>query len=132
MPRARNVSNFRLTETPAGLAPVATLGLVPAIEVRGDSLTQSLAILQCSRKPIYPASIASSAMQHAAVRAMALTIICDIYPLNILRISQIPRHDMGASALVQDWIARWIRDGLPQSSSSSVTTVAASASERRR
>lgn len=91
----------------------APLGLVPALEVDGISLTQSLAILEWLEEvhptpPLLPAG----SMQRAAVRAMAATIACDIHPLNNLRVLQSLRRDLGASEqAVRDWISRWIRDG---------------------
>ncbi len=95
------------------LRRLAPLGLVPALEVDGGSLTQSLAILEWLEEthpapPLLPAG----SMQRAAVRAMASTIACDIHPLNNLRVLQSLRRDLGASQqVVQDWISRWIRDG---------------------
>ena len=92
---------------------LAPLGLMPALEVDGGSLTQSLAILEWLEEthptpPLLPAG----SMQRAAVRAMAATIACDIHPLNNLRVLQALRRDLGASEqAVQDWISRWIRDG---------------------
>ena len=97
----------------SALRRLAPLGLVPALEVDGGSLTQSLAILEWLEEthptpPLLPAG----AMQRAVVRAMASTIACDIHPLNNLRVLQSLRRDLGASQqAVQDWIARWIRDG---------------------
>jgi maleylacetoacetate isomerase len=98
--------------TPA-LRRLAPLGLVPALEVDGGSLTQSLAILEWLEEthptpPLLPAG----SMQRATVRAMAATIACDIHPLNNLRVLQSLRRDLGASEqAVQVWISRWIRDG---------------------
>lgn len=92
---------------------LAPLGLVPALEVDGGTLTQSLAILEWLEEvhpdpPLLPAG----AMARASVRAMAATIACDIHPLNNLRVLQALRQDLGASGeAVQHWIARWVRDG---------------------
>ena len=95
------------------LRRLSPLGLVPALEVEGGSLTQSLAILEWLEET-YPAPplLPADAMERAAVRAMASTIACDIHPLNNLRVLQALRRGMGASEqAVQDWIARWITEG---------------------
>lgn len=91
----------------------APLGLVPALEVDGGSLMQSLAILEWLEEAHpSPPLLPSGAMARAAVRAMASTIACDIHPLNNLRVLQALRQDLGASdQAVHDWIACWIRDG---------------------
>lgn len=89
------------------------LGLVPALEIDGQGLSQSLAILEWleeayPRPPILP----GDPMQRTIVRAMAATIACDIHPLNNLRVLQALRRDLDASeAAVQGWISRWIGDG---------------------
>jgi len=99
--------------TPA-LRRMTPLGLVPVLEVDRDSLTQSLAILEWLEE-VYPTPplLPADATPRAVVRAMASMIACDIHPLNNLRVLQALRRDLGASEqAVQDWIARWIRDGV--------------------
>jgi maleylacetoacetate isomerase len=90
-------------------------GLVPALEVDGQVLTQSLAILEWLEEthptpPILPAD----PFGRATVRAMAGIVACDIHPLNNLRVLQALAgmgHPMGGEEQ-QAWGRRWITDGL--------------------
>src|SRR6476660_8039064 len=73
-------------------------GLVPMMEIDGHRLTQSLAILnyldmRYPNQPLIPASAA----ERAHVVAMALTIACDIHPLNNLRVLKYLKHELGHS-----------------------------------
>ncbi|WP_443971380.1 maleylacetoacetate isomerase [Sphingobium sp. CR28] len=91
----------------------APLGLVPALEVDGESLSQSLAILEWLEES-YPTQplLPADAMSRGIVRAMASTIACDIHPLNNLRVLQALRHDLGVPEdAVKRWIERWIHAG---------------------
>ena len=90
-------------------------GLVPMMEIDGHRLTQSLAILnyldmRYPNQPLIPAS----AEARAHVVAMALTIACDIHPLNNLRVLKYLKHELGHSqGDVDRWYAHWISEGLP-------------------
>ena len=90
-------------------------GLVPMMEIDGHLLTQSLAILnyldmRYPNQPLIPASAA----ERAHVVAMALTIACDIHPLNNLRVLKYLKHELGHSQEEVDrWYAHWIQEGLP-------------------
>lgn len=88
-------------------------GLVPAL-VAGDTvLSQSSAILEWLEEcypdpPLLPADADSRAI----VRAMAMTVACDIHPLNNLRVLKALKNDLGADDAARDaWTARWIADG---------------------
>ena len=89
-------------------------GLVPMMEIDGHRLTQSLAILnyldlRYPNQPLIPASAA----ERAHVVAMALTIACDIHPLNNLRVLKYLKDQLGHSqAEVDRWYAHWIAEGL--------------------
>ena len=97
----------------AAYAAVNPQKLIPALEVDGAVLTQSLAILEWLEEaypepPLLPATPA----ERAVVRAMALAIACDIHPLNNLRVLARLRADFGAGeTAINHWIASWIADG---------------------
>lgn len=88
-------------------------GLVPAIEVDGEVLIQSPAILEWleERYP-EPRLLPREAEARAVVRAMAALIGCDIHPLNNLRVLDVLRREWGADQAALDaWAGRWIGDG---------------------
>lgn len=88
-------------------------GLVPALVTGDVVLTQSSAIIEWLEErypdpPLLPADPDARAI----VRAMAMTVACDIHPLNNLRVLKAIKHDLGADDAQKDaWIARWITDG---------------------
>src|SRR4029079_17718871 len=90
-------------------------GLVPMLEIDGHRLTQSLAIinyldLRYPNVPLIPALAA----ERAHVVAMAMTIACDIHPLNNLRVLKYLKDPLGHSQdQIDAWYAHWIEEGLP-------------------
>jgi len=100
--------------SPAFLA-LNPLGLVPMLEIDGNRLTQSIAILnyldlKYPSQPLIPALAA----ERAHVVAMAMTIACDIHPLNNLRVLKYLKNELGHSQdEVDDWYRHWIAEGLP-------------------
>lgn len=84
--------------------------LVPALEVDGLILTQSVAILEWleDRFPT-PALLPADANGRAIVRAMVATIATDVHPLHNLRTLKALRQDFGASdTQVNAWMAHWM------------------------
>ncbi len=87
--------------------------LVPALEVDGIVLTQSVAILEWldERFPD-PPLMPSDANGRAIVRGMVATIATDVHPLHNLRTLKALRQDLGASEpQVNAWMAHWMADG---------------------
>jgi maleylpyruvate isomerase len=97
----------------ARFAELNPQGLVPALETVDGVLTQSPAILEWleERYP-EPPLLPSAPTDRAVVRAMAMTVACDIHPLNNLRILQYLKHSLNAGqAAVDAWTRRWISEG---------------------
>ena len=88
--------------------------LVPALEVDGLVLTQSLAIIEWldetyPEPPLLPAD----KDLRARVRGFAQAIACDIHPLQNLRVLQYLKNDLGQDqAAVDDWCRHWVSEGL--------------------
>ena len=61
--------------------------LVPLLEVDGEKLSQSMAIIEyLDEKHPTPALLPADAAGRAKVRALAQSIACEIHPLNNLRV----------------------------------------------
>ena len=90
-------------------------GLVPTLEIDGQRLTQSVAIinyldLRYPNPPLIPVLAA----ERAHVVAMAMAIACDIHPLNNLRVLKYLKNELGHSQdEIDRWYAHWIGEGLP-------------------
>lgn len=87
--------------------------LVPALEVDGIVLTQSVAILEWldERFPD-PPLLPADANGRAIVRGMVATIATDVHPLHNLRTLKALRQDFGASEdQVNAWMAQWMTLG---------------------
>ena len=89
-------------------------GLVPALELDdGTLLTQSLAIIDYleSIAP-EPRLVPQDPVKAAQVRAVALTIACDIHPLNNLRVLNYLKGPLARpQAEVDQWYRHWILKG---------------------
>jgi maleylacetoacetate isomerase len=89
-------------------------GLVPMLDIDGESLTQSLAIidyLDATRPepPLVPADPAA----RAHVLAMALAVACDIHPLNNLRVLKYLGRELDVPQDARDrWYRHWVAEGL--------------------
>jgi maleylacetoacetate isomerase/maleylpyruvate isomerase len=87
-------------------------GLTPALDIGGDVLIQSLAILEWLEETHpEPALLPKSPRDRAAVRAMAGIIACDIHPLNNTRVGRALAKMGHDQAAILAWIQRWIAEG---------------------
>jgi len=87
-------------------------GFVPMLELDGARITQSLAIIDALDHHICePPLVPEPPVDRAHVIAMALTIACDIHPLNNLRVlKQLATLGIAQDAR-DDWYRHWIREG---------------------
>jgi maleylpyruvate isomerase len=94
-------------------------GLVPALVDDNDEegsqvLTQSIAIIEYLDE-MYPEPplLPSAPLDRAYVRGIALSIACDIHPLNNLRVLRYLVRDLGASEDAKNaWYRHWCETGL--------------------
>jgi maleylacetoacetate isomerase len=88
--------------------------LVPALEGEGAVITQSLAIIEYLEEthpapPLLPPDPAG----RARVRSIALSIACEIHPLNNLRVLRYLRSPLGHDeAAIEEWYRHWVAEGL--------------------
>jgi maleylpyruvate isomerase len=90
--------------------------LVPSLEDEGEALTQSLAIIEYldERFP-EPALLPSDPLSRAYVRSIALSIACEIHPLNNLRVLRYLVRELGVSDEAKSsWYRHWVELGLGQ------------------
>lgn len=88
-------------------------GLVPALEVDGLRLGQSLAIIDyLDAVHPEPRMLPADPIERARAMEMALTIACDIHPLNNLRILKYLEYDLGQDRqAVETWYRHWVTAG---------------------
>jgi maleylpyruvate isomerase len=89
-------------------------GLVPALEVDGHVLTQSLAIIEwLDETHPAPPLLPGTAFDRAHVRALALSIACEIHALQNLRVLGYLKTNFGQDQSGLDrWCRHWIETGL--------------------
>lgn len=88
-------------------------GLVPALEDSGQTLIQSLPIIEYldERFP-EPPLLPRDAPGRARVRALAAIVACDIHPLNNLRVLRYLHRTLGQDeASLAAWYNHWIAEG---------------------
>ena len=95
-------------------AAISADALVPLLEVDGQKLSQSLAIIEyLDEKYPAPALLPPDAIGRATVRALAQSIACEMHPVNNLRVlkylSQTLKLDDNAK---NTWYRHWCREGL--------------------
>lgn len=88
--------------------------LVPVLEDGGHCLTQSLAIIEYLEETHpEPPLLPRDAVERAYVRSIALSIACEIHPLNNLRVLRYLVRDLGVGEAQKDaWYRHWVERGL--------------------
>jgi maleylacetoacetate isomerase len=88
-------------------------GFVPTLEIDDRRLTQSLAIIAyLDQTRPDPPLLPEDPADQAHVRAMALTVACDIHPLNNLRVLKYLSGPMRQDEETRDkWYAHWVTEG---------------------
>jgi maleylpyruvate isomerase len=88
-------------------------GLVPAVEMDGAVLTQSLAICEyLDELHPTPALLPDDALARAKVRAAAYAIACDVHPVQNLKILNRLRALGNSDDVVEMWAHTTIEEGL--------------------
>ena len=88
-------------------------GLVPTLDENGHIISQSLAIIEYLEEinPT-PSLLPQTPLGRAQVRSMALSIACDIHPLNNLRVLTRLRNQFQANdQQIMDWYHHWLKLG---------------------
>ncbi|WP_298190637.1 maleylacetoacetate isomerase [Novosphingobium sp.] len=88
-------------------------GLVPALEIDGAVLTQSLAIIEYLEERFpQPPVLPADPLERARVRAFALAIACDVHPVQNLRVLRMLRARGLDQAAVDGWAREVMESGL--------------------
>ena len=87
-------------------------GLVPTLEIDGQTLTQSLAIIEYleETRPT-PALLPKDAAGRARVRSLAYAVALEIHPINNLRVLEDLKTRFGADdAAAAGWFRNWVAE----------------------
>ena len=88
--------------------------LLPALVDEGATITQSLAIIEYLDEvhPLAPL-LPRDALGRARVRALAQMVVCDMHPINNLRVLRYLKHTLHVEEEAKNaWYRHWVRVGL--------------------
>ncbi len=91
-------------------------GFVPALDIGEVTLTQSVAIIDWLDREYAGQGvqlIPEEPLPRARALALALTVACDIHPLNNLRVLKYLQTQLGLREDIRNnWYRHWVREGL--------------------
>lgn len=95
-------------------AAVNPQGLLPALEVDGALLAQSIAIMEYLEEAHpQPPLLPKHPLERARVRSLSLIVACEIHPLNNPRVLKYVKNTLGhGQEEIDAWYRHWIADGL--------------------
>ena len=95
-------------------AAISADTLVPTLEIDGQRLSQSMAIIEyLDETHPEPALLPKDALGRARVRALAQSIACEIHPLNNLRVLKYLVRELKVEEDAKNtWYRHWVRTGL--------------------
>lgn len=114
MPEMEYVNLTRGEQKSAAYAAVNTQMIVPTLIDKGETLSQSLAIMEYLEEAYpSPAILPKDLFARAHVRELALLVAADIAPLGNLKVRKyLPQFGLSEDDIKTRWIAYWIKDGL--------------------
>ena len=98
-----------------GYASLVADALVPMLEIDGQRLSQSMAIIEYldDKYPATPPMVPADALGRAQVRALAQSVACEIHPLNNLRVLKYLVKELKVEEEAKNaWYRHWVREGL--------------------
>lgn len=87
-------------------------GLVPTLEIDGETLTQSLAILEYLDETRQAGFLPSEPLDRARVRALAYAIAMEIHPVCNLHVARHAVQASGGAITTEAWMGHFIAHGL--------------------
>jgi maleylacetoacetate isomerase len=95
-------------------ADISADRLVPVLEIDGEKLSQSLAIIEyLDSKFPNPPLLPADDVGQAKVRALAQSIACEIHPINNLRVLKYLTKELKLDEQAKNaWYGHWCREGL--------------------
>lgn len=87
--------------------------LVPCLDINGQMLSQSIAIIDYLDE-IYPdiPLLPKAPLDRAKLRSLALIVACDMHPLNNLRvINRLKQQFQANEEQVREWYHHWLKSG---------------------
>ncbi|WP_412757165.1 maleylacetoacetate isomerase [Legionella bozemanae] len=87
--------------------------LVPSLEINGQVINQSLAIIDYLDETYpTPSLLPQNPLDRATVKSLALIVACDMHPLNNLRVLNRLKTQLQASEIqVTEWYHHWLKTG---------------------